>query len=283
MTSSVAGLNLDNRSKHTLSRPKIFFLQIVAVVVFLVLWEYVPAIPWFSVHYHFTNRFFVSSPSGVYQQLVDLLTGSNGEVAVWPYLRNTLLATVTGTSIGLILGAGSGLICSSSVSLARFARPFVVIANSMPRVALLPIIVIIVGPTVRSSAVGCIMIVYFLGFFNAFAGGTSVSPNVVDNARLLGASRIAIMRHIRWPSVMIWTFAGLPNAISFGLVAVVTTELLTGVTGMGSLILVATTELRSSELLAVVFLLSVFGLILYGGGELLKRRVLRWNASDNEG
>jgi NitT/TauT family transport system permease protein len=83
--------------------------------------------------------------------------------------------------------------------------------------------------------------------------------------------------------VMVWTFAAVPNAISFGLVAVVTTELLTGVNGMGSLVLAATNNLEADLSLAVVVILSVVGLILYGGAELLRRRLLRWRDDGQTG
>jgi NitT/TauT family transport system permease protein len=261
------------------SRLKISIAQVVAILVAGVLWEYLPTIGWFSRHFRFLDRFYISSPSAVGKTIIDLMSGANNQVSVWPYLKNTLIATVIGTLIGLLLGALFGLICSSSASLAKFAGPFVVVANSVPRVALIPIVVLLVGPTVSSSTISAVLIVFFLGFFNAFAGGRNVASDVTNSARLLGASRWAVMRYVRAPHVMIWTFAAVPNAISFGLVAVVTTELLTGVNGMGSLILTSTDNLEADLSLAVVVILSVLGLALYGGAELLKRRVLRWRRS----
>jgi NitT/TauT family transport system permease protein len=256
--------------------------QIAAAAIFCVLWQFLPDVSWLNRHFRFLNRFFISSPTQVYHSLFNLLTGDNGYTVVWPYLRNTLIATVLGTLIGIALGAACGLLASSSTGLATFIRPFAVLANSAPRIALIPIVVLLVGPTLNGSITSCVMVVFFLGFFNALEGGRQVPPDMISNAELLGASRLSIMRHIRLSYVAIFTFAVMPNAISFGLIAVVTTELLTGITGMGSLILTATNNLNADDTLALVILLSVVGLALYGITELAKRRILRWSQIQTE-
>ena len=84
------------------------------------------------------------------------------------------------------------------------------------------------------------------------------------------------MFKIRLPYVYQWVFAALPNAISFGLLVVVTTELLTGTQGVGSLLLLATTNLDATLTLALAFLLSMVGLILVSAADLLRGRVLHW-------
>lgn len=150
------------------------------------------------------------------------------------------------------------------------------LANSVPRIALIPISVVIFGPTATASVVNVITVVFFVAFFNAFEGGRSIRPAVLENAQLLGASSWQLMRSIRLPRVLMWTFAAVPNAISFGLIVSVTTELLAGVRGMGVLLQSATTYLQTSLTFAIVILLSAMGLALYGGAVLLQRLVLRW-------
>ena len=85
-----------------------------------------------------------------------------------------------------------------------------------------------------------------------------------------------IMFGVRFPYVLMWTFAVVPNAISFGLITVVTTELLTGSKGMGGLILNATTNVDASLSLAVAFILAVVGTVLVLLADRLKRRILHW-------
>jgi ABC-type nitrate/sulfonate/bicarbonate transport system permease component/dihydrodipicolinate synthase/N-acetylneuraminate lyase len=259
-----------------LSRPLMLTLQLLIVVVFLLAWQYLPTIQAVSTNIRFLDRFYVSSPTTVANVIWHLTTTGVNGLTVWPYLGNTLTATVVGSVIGLVCGGLAGLILSNSIVLNRLLSPFVVVINSIPRIALIPIIVLIAGPTVKASIVSAVLVVFFLGFFNAIEGGRSVPDDMVANARLLGATGFQQMRRIRAPHVLIWTFAATPNAISFGLITVVTTEVLTGVQGMGNLILTATTNVDSALSFAVVVILGVVGLALYGLTLLLKRRVLHW-------
>jgi NitT/TauT family transport system permease protein len=99
---------------------------------------------------------------------------------------------------------------------------------------------------------------------------------MLQNARVLGATNWQVMMRVRLPHVMIWTFAAIPNAVAFGLVSVVTTELLTGTIGMGGLMLAATSNLNADLSFAVMIILSVVGIALVTTAERVKRRVLRW-------
>lgn len=251
-------------------------IQAAIVVAGLTLWEYVPRISAVSDHVRFLDPYYISSPSKIWSSLRSLLAGDTGSGSLWPYFRTTLFSTVEGTVIGLVLGALAGLLFSNSPRLAEICRPFIVLANCVPRIALIPISVVIFGPTARASVVNVVTVVFFVAFFNAFEGGRSTEPAMLENARLLGASSWQQMRSIRLPRVLLWTFAAVPNAISFGLIVSVTTELLAGVRGMGLLLQSATTYLQTSLTFAIVILLSAMGLALYGGAVLLRRVVLRW-------
>jgi NitT/TauT family transport system permease protein len=259
-----------------LPRPVSLGLQILLLAIVLLLWQYLPEIKWVSSRVTFLDRFYVSSPTRVFTEIRELLsTGVNG-LTVWPYLWATLEATVLGAAIGLALGALVGLALSNAVRFNQVIGPFIVAVNSMPRIALVPIIVIIVGPTIRASIISAVLVVFFLGFFNAIEGGRSVPVELLSNAYLLGANNREQLLRIRVPFVLTWTFAAMPNAIAFGLLTVVTTEVITGIKGMGALILSATTNVDSTLSFAVVIILSVVGLVLHGLASLLRRRVLHW-------
>lgn len=250
--------------------------QVVIVVVFLVCWQYLPTVGWISDHITILNSFYISSPSAIFKTLAYLLTGTHGVPLLWPYLRTTVEAAVIGAAIGMLLGGTAGLIFSNSKTLSKIARPFIVLLNSIPRVALIPIFVLLAGPTVRGSTTSAAFTVFFLTFFNAFEGGNSVNESMLENATLLGARPIAIMRYVRLPMVMAWTFAAIPNAISFGIVVAVTAELLAGIPGMGFILLESTTNVESALTFAIVIALSVVGLVLYSLASLLRKRLLHW-------
>ena len=251
-------------------------MQVVLGAAFLAAWQYLPTVPWLSEHLTLFNRFYISSPSVVWSEVVAVGTGGANGVRVWPYLWTTVEAAVAGSAIGLILGALFGLIFSNSRKLSQVVRPYIVLANSVPRVALIPIFVLLLGPSTGAEIAAVIAVVFFLGFFNAFEGGCRIPRPILENALLLGAGPLEVMRFIRLPQVVTWTFATIPNAIAFGLVTAVTTELLAGIQGMGALLLTSTSNVEASLTFTVIVYLSVTGLLLYSGAVLLRRSVIRW-------
>ncbi|UPJ71834.1 ABC transporter permease subunit [Bradyrhizobium sp. 187] len=252
-------------------------IQIALSVVFLLGWQYLPTIKLLSQNIKVFDSFFISSPTAVARDIVGLMTGENdNRITLWPFLWTTVVATVLGTSIGLILGALAGLLVSNSEKLGDVTRPFLVIANSIPRVAIIPIFVVLAGPTLAASVISIVAVVFFVAFFNALEGGRSIQPAILENAKLLGAGDYQIMRSIRLPMVLTWTFAAIPNAISFGLIVAVTTELLAGIPGMGALLLSATANIQAGLTFAIIVILSVVGLCLYWGTTAIRNRVIHW-------
>ena len=250
--------------------------QVLIVAAFLLGWQYLPTITVLSQSVKIFDRFYISSPTEVWQTLGYLLTGTHGIPLLWSYLAITVEATVVGAAVGLFLGALFGLVFSNSAGLSAVARPFIVLMNSVPRVAMIPIFVLLAGPTVQASAISVTATVFFLAFFNAFEGGISVRQAMLENAVLLGAGRLELMRYVRLPMVAAWTFAAVPNAISFGLVVAVTTELLAGVQGMGYLLLTSTTNVEAALTFAIIIALSVVGLVLYSVATIFRNHYLHW-------
>lgn len=258
------------------SRPKRLLAQAVIVAAFIAGWQYLPEIGFLSSRVRIFDKFYISSPTAVCKTLGDLAAGRDNTPFVWPYLWTTVSATLEGVAVGLVLGALVGLLFSNSARLNSIIRPFIVLLNSVPRVALIPLFVLLVGPTVQASGLSVTAVVFFLGFFNAYEGGVSVQQAVLDNVTLLGASRLQVMRYVRLPAVASWTFAAIPNAISFGLVIAVTTELFAGVRGMGYILLTSTSNVEASLTFAIIVVLCVVGLILYFLATFSRRRVLHW-------
>jgi NitT/TauT family transport system permease protein len=254
---------------------------IVAVIVLI--WQYGPEWGPTAGHVRFLNRFDISSPRLVIEKIGNLFSGSNGAPLIWPYLGRTVESTLLGVIIGMALGVLTGVALAELPRVSQVLSPFIMLVNSTPRVALIPLVVLLVGPTESSAVVSSLLVVYFLAFYNAYEGARSVPPEVVENAHVMGASRLKMVWHIRLPQSASWCFAVLPNVISFSLVSVVTCELLVGLPGMGQLILSATSELDASLTLAVVVILSVVGVGLIGLSTLARRAVLRWEVTNFRG
>src|SRR5690606_32532453 len=115
-------------------------------------WEFAPQIPALRAAIPIFDPYFISSPTAIVKHMGALAVGDN-TVLVWPYFYATLEASIIGILVGSSAGALAGLILSNSPTLNLIARPFLVAFNAVPRVALIPIIVLIVGPNQSASII----------------------------------------------------------------------------------------------------------------------------------
>lgn len=251
-------------------------IQLLLVVTFLSLWQFLPEITFLAENSHFFDRFFISSPIDTYWLIGDLAFGTNGEPHIWPYVGRTLYPTIAGLLIGVVTGALTGLLMGSSRLLSQVIRPFIVAINATPRVAFIPIIIILVGPSEDASTLSSFLVVFFVIFFNAYEGARTVAWYRIENARLLGASWLDVMLRVRLPYVFAWSMAAVPVSIAFSLASVVTTEILTGYRGVGSLIAVASVSANSTLTFGIVFYLIVVGGALVAVAGLIKKFTLHW-------
>jgi NitT/TauT family transport system permease protein len=249
---------------------------VLLAALFVGAWQWVPTIPGLASTWPIFDPFFVSSPSRIGRELWRLTSGANNTPLIYePFIRS-LGTALAGAFVGMVSGCLSGLVCSSSVMLNRIVRPFLVMFNAVPKITLIPVVVLIGGATPLSDATVAFMVVFFLIFFNAYEGGISVAPEILHNARILGCGWLDELRRIRFPFVFAWTFAGLPNAISFGLISSVTAELFTGSSGLGAILLVAVYSANADLTFAVAIVLGTTGVILVLLSDAARARVLHW-------
>jgi len=260
-------------------RFRITLWQLGILAALLGIWELLTRIPWFVQNTAF-DPFFISQPSRVAVRLWAWL--QPGPASVWPHLLLTLEATF----LGLIVGVGSGFVVGMLLSrnrlLADILNPFIVAFNSMPRIAFVPLITMFFGLGITSKVVTSWFVVFFLVFFNTYKGGRSVEPELLDFCRALGGSARQILWRVRIPTAAAWTFAALPNAISFALIGVVLAEFVGSTTGMGYLMITALATLNATDMFASVTLLSVVGIGLVYGVTQLERRLLHWSPEFRE-
>jgi NitT/TauT family transport system permease protein len=250
--------------------------QLVILIVFLLAWQFVPSIPHIRHVIVWADPFFISSPRRCGQEIWRQFTGGDNTPLIWGPLVRTFVTALIGVGVALVVGSGLGLICSHWEMLNRIARPYLVVLNALPKIALIPVIVLIAGSSSTSDAVVAFISVVFLIFFNAFQGGLSVPDEMMQNAQLLGAGSFEQMRRIRWPYVMEWTFAQIPSAVAFGLVGTVTAELFTGSSGIGQVLITAISTSNADLTFSVVIILGGLAVILVLLADRVRRVVLRW-------
>jgi len=146
-------------------------------------------------------------------------------------------ATLKNTFWGFLVGVGSGvfvgLVLGRSDTLARIFEPFIVAVNSLPRIALVPLITLIFGLGDASKIMTAWVIVFFIVFFSTYEGARAVDRDHINVARLLGANDWQVTWAVVVPSTLGWVFAVLTPAISFSLIGVIIGEFIGAQQGLG--------------------------------------------------
>lgn len=193
-------------------------------------------------------------------------------VATTITLKNTFFGFVTGVASGFVVG----LILGRSDRLSAIFQPFITAVNSIPRIALAPIIVLAFGIGDMSKIVTSWIVVVFLVFFNTFEGARSIDEDFINVARLLGASEWQITRTVVIPSTMAWVFASLTPAISFALIGVIVGEFIGAERGIGRLIIELEARGEASGMMVAVIVLMIVGVVLSAMIWRLQAYLLRW-------
>jgi len=216
------------RRRRSLRRGVVWLVRLAAVVAWLVSWQ-VAATYWI-------DPFYYSKPTAIWARLVEWFTKGTAFGSIWVNIGTTLQEAVFGFIIGALAGVIGGIVLGRSRFLADVTAPFIKAANAVPRIVLASLFIIWFGLGMSSKVATATVLVFFAVFFNAFQGAREVDRNLVNNARILGAGRFALLRTIVVPSATSWIFASLHSAFGFALIGAVVGEYSGADKGLGLLI-----------------------------------------------
>ena len=275
----------------------VWFWQALICVVVISIWQWGydlhKSLPWLVPD--MLDPYFISKPSDIFQNFLVLSCFKsklgawngwfNGDFAkcmartdnnLWVATSVTLKNTFFGFITGVTSGFAAGLILGRSDRLSAIFQPFITAVNSIPRIALAPIIVLAFGIGDTSKIVTSWIVVVFLVFFNTFEGARSIDEGFINVARLLGASEWQITRTVVIPSTMAWVFASLSPAISFALIGVIVGEFIGAERGIGRLIMESEARGEASGMMVAVIVLMLVGVVLTTLIRRLQSYLLRW-------
>ena len=253
--------------------------QIGILVAIVAAWEYLTGIKAISKTpgLYWIDPFFISRPSLIVQRFLYLASPSV-RLSIWAMAWSTVQSTLWGFLVGITTGFVAGLVLGRSARLARVCSPFIVAFNSLPRIALVPLITMIFGFGLLAKIVLAWSIVFFIVFFNTFQGARSVDADLIHSARFLGANERQIMWSVIVPSTLAWTFASLTPSISFALIGVVVGEFIGGESGggLGYLIIQSLGTLNAADMMVALVVLGIIGIVMALGIRQVESRLLRW-------
>ena len=239
-------------------------IQLLLVVLFITGWE------WLSGLLH--ADFWISKPSLVVAALIAWY--QSGDLGL--DLKLTLTEAGVGFVAGSVAGGLAGFVLGWVRKLGDLLEPFVLSLYTLPKIALAPLFVLWFGIGAFNKIMFAAMLVFFMVFFTTYQGTRQVDRELVENARLLGASRWGIWTKIAIPYSAVWVFTGLRIGLPYALIGAIVGEFVASEAGVGFRIKEATSFFNTAAVFAGLAVLMGISLVLLGGLKLIEMRVLRW-------
>lgn len=241
------------RSKALKIKARNLFLQIIVFIAIFGSWEILSS-------RKIIDPFFFSSPSAILAHIVDWFANGTTQGPLYIHFVVSFEETVIAFLMGVVLGVVAGYALGRSDILSVVFGPYIQVLNALPRVVLAPIFIIWFGLGMPSKIALGVTLTFFIVFFNAFQGVREVDRNLLNNARLLGASKRQLAQHVILPSALTWILSSLHSSFGFALVGAVVGEFIGSTKGLGFLIAQAQGAFDTTGVFAGMVLLSVTAL-----------------------
>jgi len=240
------------------------FYPLIGVAIILLIWQLYTYL--FGI-----NRIVLPSP-------VDILRASatNWHVLLrecWP----TFLESVLGFILAVVIGIPFAVCVASSRVLNLTLYPILIATQSIPKVAVAPIILVWFGLGMQSKLVIAFLVAFFPIVVDTAAGMRATSAGLLELARSLRASPLQVFLKVQFPSALPFIFAGSKVAVTLAVIGAVIGEFVGSVGGLGNLLLTANSQLDSPLAWAALVWLSALGILLFAAVVLAERIVMPWS------
>jgi len=243
-------------------------LQVAAVVMFFAVWEIGVRLGWISA-------FLVGSPAGVFAGGYKMLLSGDLLSDTW----YTLFEAILGFVIGTIFGSLLGLTLWYSVFVARLVEPFIVAINSVPKIALAPIVVLWFGTGLVSKVALSVSLTAIVALIAAYQAAKDADVDLQSLLVSMGADKHQVFFKAVVPSTLPSIIATFRINIGFGLVGAVVGEFISSQRGLGHLIYTASSLYDLNTVWVGLFTLMIMGFILYYVIDIVERASLPWKQS----
>lgn len=245
---AVPATSADGESARLGMSPLIIRLVIVAIV--FAAWEFWPASK--------QMRFWLSSPSAI----LTTLWGWIADGSLWGHLGATLTVMLAGYAIGCVAGVALGLVFGFLPRAYRVLSPFVAAFYALPKIALAPLFIILLGIGLASKIALVAITVFFLLLINTIDGIRDVDRDLTQALRIMGASRQEVMRKVLLPSAMPWILTGARIAVRYAFTSTLLAELIASNRGLGFLIEFNSGNFNATGSYAAIVVLVIFSVAL---------------------
>lgn len=227
-------------------------IQILIIISFLFLWEY-------GARKELIDSFITSSPTEIIKTIINLIKSNN--------LFNHIIITIIETVISFVLGTLIGIIIASILwyykTLAKVVDPFLTLINSLPKIALGPIIIIWAGAGIKSIIIMALLISTIVTIINIYQGFIDTDELKVKLMKTFKASKIQIYTNLVLPNSFTNIISTLKINISMSLIGIIMGEFLVSKQGIGYLIMYGSQIFNLDLVMTGILILSILSLIMY--------------------
>lgn len=238
--------------KRKRERVLVHIVQLSIVVLFIIIWELL-------ARFNLINTFLFSSPSKILVTIIDLYKSNDLLGHIWVTLYETLISFLIASVLGLVIAS----ILWWNKFLSKVLDPYLTIINSLPKVALGPLIIIWVGASINSIIVMALMISLIVSIINIYNGFSSTNKSFITLLNSFKASKYQIFTKVILPSNKMNIINTLKLNISMTLIGVIMGELLVSKSGLGYLIMYGSQVFNITLILTSVFILGIVSYLMY--------------------
>ena len=242
----------------------IIFFRIFILVAFLGLWELL-------TQYKIVDPFFVSSPSRIFNQIITL--AQNGTLLTHTWV--TLYETIVGFAIATILGYLIAVILWWNEKFRRIFEPYIVVLNSLPKIALGPVIILWVGAGTKAIVVMCILICIVITTMSMLSAFMSVEEGKILLLKSMHANKFQILFKLVLPNSMPDFVSVLKINVGMSWVGSIMGEYLTSKAGLGYLIVYGGQIFKIDLVMAATVILCILAFVMYFIVSLVEKRYHR--------
>jgi NitT/TauT family transport system permease protein len=199
----------------------------------------------------------------------------------WLHIGATLSQALFGYVLAVIFGVGIGALIARFWAVERTVYPYLVALQTLPKVAVAPLIIVWFGYGISSKVVIVTLLSFFPVLVSTIAGIKNCDPGRIDVMRALKANEWDIFWRVRLPSALPFIFAGLNVAAVLAILGSIVGEFVGSKKGLGNLIMEANSQLDIAQVFSLLVILGTIGLAVHWLLERLNRRLLFWSESES--
>jgi NitT/TauT family transport system permease protein len=243
----------------------IILTQILIFVSFVIIWE-------LASRYKLINSFLTSSPSNIIKTIIDLY--KNG--SLFNHIFITAYETVISFALGTIIGLFIASIMWWNSFTAKVLNPYLTVLNSLPKVALGPILIIWSGANIKSIVIMALLISVIITIINTYHGFSNTDENKIKLLKSFKANKWQIFINVVLPSNLKTIFNILKINISMSLIGVIMGELLVSKEGLGYLIMYGSQVFNLNLVMSGIVLLCILSFIIYYIIVIIEKKLIKY-------